>query len=408
MSSNAPQPSASGQPNSGLFTSGGGAAAPNPMSALASKPLVIEDLEAVLRQSVAQGASDIHLHVGHPPMVRLYGAMQTLAMAPVTERLLYEFVQKTIPARSLKLVDDQKEVDYGFGVPNLARFRANLFYELSRPALVLRIVAMEIPSLEALALPSIVRRFSNLNNGLVLVTGPTGSGKSTTLASLINVIVKERAKHIITVEDPIEYLHTSAKSFVTQREIGVDTNDFSSGVKYALRQDPDVILIGELRDRETVAAALHAAETGHLVFSTLHTSDAVQTIHRIINIFQPHEREPVRMQLSNILRGTISQRLLPKKDNSGRVPIVEVMTATPTVMDYIQQNQIEQIYDLIRETEMGEMVSMNLSLYRAVQEGWIDPKEAMEQSNNPVQLGQMLRGAYQGTASNLGQSGGLY
>jgi twitching motility protein PilT len=376
------------------------------MNTLANKPLAIEDLEAVLRQSVAQGASDVHFHVGHAPMVRKFGAMQTLPMAPITERLLYEFVQKTIPARSLKLVDDQKEIDYGFGVMGLARFRANLFYELSRPALILRIVSKDIPDLEALALPSIVRRFSNLNNGLVLVTGPTGSGKSTTLASLISVIVKERTKHIITVEDPIEYLHTSGKSFVTQREIGVDTNDFASGVKYALRQDPDVILIGELRDRETVAAALHAAETGHLVFSTLHTSDAVQTIHRIINIFQPHEREPVRMQLSNILRGTISQRLLPKKDNTGRIAIVEVMTATPTVMDYIQQNQIEQIYDLIRETDLGEMVSMNLSLYRAVQEGWIEAKEAMEQSNNPVQLGQMLRGAYQGTSSNFGQSGG--
>ncbi|MFN8615233.1 MAG: PilT/PilU family type 4a pilus ATPase [Vampirovibrionales bacterium] len=383
-----------GNPNSSASNP---STAANPLNALAKKPITLDDLEWVLRQAVSQSMSDIHLHVGHPPMVRHHGAMKFLPLPPLTERVLFDFVQKTIPTRALKLVDEQKEIDYGFGVNGLARFRVNLFYELNRPALVMRIIPWEIPSIDQLGLPECVERFSMLNNGLVLVTGPTGSGKSTTLASLLQTIVKQRQKHIITIEDPIEFLHTANQSFVTQREIGVDTDNFATGIKYALRQDPDVILIGEMRDRETVAAALHAAETGHLVFSTLHTSDTVQTIARIINIFQPHEREPVRMQLSQVLRGTIAQRLLPKCEGEGRVPVVEVMTVTSTVKDYVQQNQLDNIYDLVQETDLGEMVSLNQSLFKAVKNGWISSQEALEQSNNVVQLSQMLRGAFHGS-----------
>lgn len=361
------------------------------------RELTVEDLDKVLEMAIHRGMSDIHLRVNVPPIVRLNGSIVPINLPVLTEKVMYRFVQKIIPARALGLIDNQKEVDFGFSLKGLARFRVNLFYELGRPAMVLRIIPWEIPRLETLGLPQQIGAFARFQSGLVLVTGPTGVGKSTTMASLINEVNLNSPKHIITVEDPIEFVYHSQRSIVTQREIGVDTDSFSSCVKYALRQDPDVILIGELRDRETVGAALHAAETGHLVLSTLHTSDAVQTIYRIINMFEPHEREPVRMQLAAILRGTISQKLVPNKEGTGRVAVAEVMTATSTVADYIQQNKVDMIYQLLQETEMGEMCSMNASLFRAVQHHLIDGESALQYTNNPVQLQQLLRGAFHGS-----------
>lgn len=363
----------------------------------APRDLTVDDLDKVLEMAIQRGMSDVHLRVNVPPIVRNNGKIVPIKLPPLPERVLYKFIQKIIPPRALGLVDHQKEVDFGFSVKNQARFRVNLFYELGRPAMVMRIIPWQIPALKSLGLPEQVHRFGDYNSGLVLVTGPTGVGKSTTLAALLNEVNLHAPKHIITIEDPIEFVYQSQRSIVTQREIGVDTDSFSSCVKYALRQDPDVILIGELRDRETVSAALHAAETGHLVLSTLHTSDAVQTIYRIINMFEPHERDPVRLQLASILRGTISQKLIPHKDGVGRVAIAEVMTATSTVADYIQQNKVDMIYQLLKETELGEMCSMNASLMRAVQLDLITGDDALKYTNNPVQLQQMLRGAFHGS-----------
>jgi twitching motility protein PilT len=340
-----------------------------------------------------QGISDLHLRMGYPPRARMHGKIVTLALPYVSDKTIYDFIQLTVPFRALAQLDDHKEADYAFELDGASRFRANLFYERGRPGLVLRVIPKEIPVLEKLGLPEVIDQFCHLNTGLVLVTGPTGSGKTTTLAAVLNRINQTYAKHIITVEDPIEFSHRHHKSIITQRELGSDTESYASGIKYALRQDPDVILIGEMRDADTIRNALIAAETGHLVFGTLHTTDAVQTINRVINAFEPHHREPIRAQLADVLRGTVSMRLLPNANDDGRVPIVEVMKATSTVTDYIKKNDVDAIYDLLNQTEeLGEMFSLNRSLYDAVQRGDVDPAVAVEHSNNPVALSRKLRG----------------
>lgn len=364
------------------------------------------------RKLHSEGISDLHLRMGYPPRARRHGQMVTLGLPYVSDKTIFDFIHETVPFRALQTLDGRLEADYAFELPGDSRFRVNLFYETGRPGIVLRVIPKTIPQLANLGLPPLLDQFCHLNTGMVLVTGPTGSGKSTTLAAMLNQINLTYPKHIVTVEDPIEFVHRHKKCVVTQRELGSDTESFATGVKYALRQDPDVILIGEMRDAETIRQALIAAETGHLVFGTVHTTDAVQTINRVINAFEPHHREPIRAQLADVLRGTVSMRLLPKKaaiSNSetmgatsptvatqnlvGRVPIVEVMSATSTVTDYIKRNDIDAIYELLNQTEeLGEMVSLNHSLYNAVQRGLIDPDIAIEQSNNPVALSRKLRG----------------
>ncbi|MCI1274226.1 MAG: PilT/PilU family type 4a pilus ATPase, partial [Clostridiaceae bacterium] len=238
-------------------------------------------------------------------------------------------------------------------------------------------------------------------NGLVLITGPTGSGKSTTIASLIDYINKNYAKHIITVEDPVEFIFTNRKCIVSQRQVTIDTASFPDGVKYALRQDPDVIFIGEIRDRETIISALKAAETGHLVFSTIHTNSAIQTVNRIVNMFEPSDRDFVREQLSTILRGTISQRLLPLNDGSGRRPACEVLVVTPTVKDFIKKDNLEEVYDLVRKGSFNNMITLNSSLYQMAQDGLITEEIAIATSENKSELQQMFRGVYHGTQNTL-------
>jgi twitching motility protein PilT len=237
-----------------------------------------------------------------------------------------------------------------------------------------------------------------MHKGLVLVTGPTGSGKSTTLAALLDTINQNSPKHIITLEDPVEFVYEDKMSVFTQRQVGLDTDSFPSGIKYALRQDPDVLLIGEMRDRETMLSAVHAAETGHMVFSTLHTTDCVQTINRIINAFEPHERDPIRHQVAGVLQGVISQRLVPKAESKGRVAISEVMMVTSTVRDYILKNQMDSIYPLLNNADYEGMNSLNYALNKAVRSNLILPQAALNVSENPEELQQMLRGAFHGTA----------
>ncbi len=350
--------------------------------------------EAFLKMAVAQDVSDIHIRVGYPPIFRFNGEMMFTKMGAVTAEqvmaFLYKFVSEEIKAQ----LGSKMDLDFSFEVTGLARFRVSYLHEMDNPALVLRVVKMKIPEFLDLGLPPILLNFTKMSKGLVLVTGPTGSGKTTSLAAMLNHLNRYQSQHVITLEDPIEFVYKNDRSVFTQRQLGIDTGSFAAGIKYALRQDPDTILVGEMRDRETIQAALHAAETGHMVFSTLHTIDAVQTIGRIINQFEPHERETVRLQLASVLAGTVSQRLARRLDGRGRVPITEIMFVTSTVKDYIEKNQIEDIYQLMSDSKNDELVSMNKCLFEAYNAKKISYDEALEISEQPHELGMMLKGVY--------------
>ncbi len=366
-----------------------------PVGTMAGQVATIENhAEAFLKMAVAQQVSDIHIRVGSPPILRRNGDMHYTKMAPVTADQVFGFMRKFSPRDVYEKLTTAMDFDFSFEVPNLARFRVNWLHELDRPGLVMRIVKKKIPDFEELGLPDVLLEFTKFNKGLVLVTGPTGCGKTTTLASLINHINRYQSSHIITLEDPIEFVHTNEMSVVTQRQLKADTASFPDGIKYALRQDPDVILVGEMRDRETIEAALHAAETGHLVYSTLHTKDAVQAVTRIINQFAPHERESVRLQLAGILKGTVSQRLVKRADGRGRLPIVEVLTVTSTVQDYIERNEIEAIYQLMSQGNNDDLISMNRALFDAYREKLVSYDEALETSEHPHELALLLRSSY--------------
>ncbi len=357
------------------------------------------DLDVFLRMAVAQGVSDIHLRVGQPPVMRKDGDMTRTKLPALTEHGIQQFTRNIIPDKVLPRLKNRTDFDFSFMLDEMCRFRVNLFYEMGQIGLVLRLIPLKIPTLDELGHPEVIARFSDLHKGLVLVTGPTGSGKSTTLAALLNTINHNQCKHIITLEDPVEYAYRSEKSVVTQRQLGLDTDSFPNGIKYALRQDPDVLLIGEMRDRETMMAALHAAETGHLVFSTLHTTDSVQTINRIVNAFEPHEREPIRHQLAGVLQGTVSQRLVKRAEGKGRLAVSEIMVVSPAIRDYIMRDEMGEIYQLLNSAEFEGASSLNHSLYRAYRNNLITGEDALAISENPTELQQMLRGAFHGTNS---------
>lgn len=348
--------------------------------------------------AVAQGVSDIHFRIGYSPIIRKDGEMLFTKLPPLTVEALEHFLQESVPAEILGRLSTKTDFDFSFTVPELASFRVNWFYEFNRPGLVLRIIRHHIPTFQELGLPDALEYFTHCAKGLVLVTGPTGSGKSTTLASMLNLINNSQSKHIITLEDPIEYIYHNQKSVITQRQLGIDTDTFPNGIKYALRQDPDIILVGEMRDRETVTTALHAAETGHMVFSTLHTIDSVQTINRVINLFEGHERELIRMQLASVLQGTISQRLVKRADGKpGRIAVMEILKVTPAIRDYIGRGETEEIYQLLDRSDFQGCCTMNRSLYHAYQEGLITYEDAIDISENKTEMEQMLRGFFNGT-----------
>jgi twitching motility protein PilT len=358
------------------------------------------DIETFLHVSVAQGISDIHLRVGAPPMVRKDGLIVKTKLPVVTRDRMRKIAQLIVPRPMQHLMDSRYDLDFSIDMKGLARFRANMFHDLGNIGFVLRVIPLNIPTVEALQLPPVLKELTKVTKGLVLVTGPTGSGKSTTLASLLDNINNYQQKHIVTLEDPIEFMHSNKKCVFTQRQLGMDTDTFPNGLKYALRQDPDVILIGEMRDRDTISSALKAAETGHLVFSTLHTTDAVQTINRIINAFEPYEREPIRLQIAATLQGTIAQKLVKRSEGKGRVPATEILVVTPAVRDYIARDEIDNIYQLLSTGDYDGMMSMNMSLYKLVKNNLIAPEEAIEASNSPNELHQMLRGAFHGSFAN--------
>ncbi len=359
------------------------------------------EIESFLRQAVKQGVSDIHLRVNSSPAVRKDGAVMKTKYDIISEELMDVIMSKIVPAKLQHKIKTSYDFDFSIEIPEVARFRVNFLKDYGRNALVMRVVPINIPSIEELYLPPTLRDFLAYKNGLVLVTGPTGSGKSTTLATILDYMNNTCCNHILTLEDPIEFIHKNKKCIFTQRQLGADTDTFPNALKYALRQDPDIILIGEMRDRETILSALKAAETGHLVFSTLHTTDAVQTINRIINAFEPHERESIRHQLAAILKGTIAQKLLKRKDKKGRVPATEVLVVTPATRDYIVRNEIENIYNLVEEGNYSGMISMNMSMLKLIKANLISPEAAIANSNNPSELKQMIQGAFHGSKGKM-------
>jgi twitching motility protein PilT len=353
------------------------------------------DLHAILREGVRRQASDIHLKVGAPPILRVTGTLVPLEDAPVLGRdamtalmgeLLTDFHRERLTANL--------QVDLGYGHPELGRFRVNVFHQRGELQAALRLIPPRVREIRELNLPAVVERIAGERRGLVLVTGTTGSGKSTTLAAMIDHVNRTASRHVITVEDPIEYLHTDDRSIVTQREIGVDCTTFAAGLKGALRQDPDVILVGEMRDLETIETAILAAETGHLVMSTLHTLDATETITRVISAFPEHARTQARLILASILKGVISQRLVPRADGTGMVPAVEVMVSTALVRECITvPERTREIRDAIARghTSYG-MQTFDQSLMQLWRENLITFDEALAQSSNPDDFALKARG----------------
>ena len=365
----------------------------------AAQPELKFEMESFLRLAVKQGVSDIHLRVNSVPVVRKDGAVLKTKYDVITEPIMDKILSTIVPSKLQHKIKTSYDFDFSIEMPEVARFRVNFLKDYGRNALVMRVVPINIPSIEDLYLPPTLRDFLGYNNGLVMVTGPTGSGKSTTLATLLDYMNNTACNHILTLEDPIEFVHKNNKCIFTQRQLGSDADTFPNALKYSLRQDPDIILIGEMRDRETIMSALKAAETGHLVFSTLHTTDSVQTINRIINSFEPHEREAIRHQLAAVMKGTIAQRLLKRKDNRGRVPATEVLVVT--AKDYIIRNEVENIYNLVDEGKFNGMMGLNMSMLKLVKANLISAEVAVENSNNPNEMKQMLQGVFHGSNSKM-------
>ncbi len=354
-------------------------------------------IDDFLRQAVSVGASDIHLSVGERPAIRVAGQIMRINLPPLTEQDI-NFVIKTISPEHLKdKIARFFDIDFSYEIKNYSRFRVNLSHSLAKSAIVFRVIPYHIKAFEELGLPKTLEAFADFNNGLILVTGPTGSGKSTTIASLIDFINERYAKHIVTIEDPVEFIFTNKKSIISQRQLLIDTPSFADGIKYSLRQDPDVIFIGEIRDKETIEAALNAAETGHLVVSTIHTNDAVQTVSRIVSFFEPGERAYIREQLAGTIRGTVAQKLVPTLDADTRLPAAEILVVTPTVVDFIQKDELSKIYELVKTGSYNNMITMNMSLYKLLNEEKISKEVAIYYSDNKSELEQMIRGAYHGT-----------
>ncbi len=352
------------------------------------------NIRSVLEKMIAARGSDLHLKAGTPPVVRVDGVLYTLDEPAPTSQDLREVGNQLLNEEQRLYFSTHSEIDFAFGVSGLARFRANIFMQRGTPALALRHVPVEVPTIEDLGLPPAVRDLAFSPRGLVLVTGRTGSGKSTTLAAMIDTINRTTTRNIITVEDPIEFLHRDRLSFIHQREVGLDTASFHDGLRYVLRQDPDIILVGEIRSLETMGTALMAADTGHVVMSTLHTTDVVQSIQRIISFYPPHQHDEIRMSLSANLRAVISQRLIPRKDGAGRVPAVEVMVSTPTMREYIlDPEKIPLLHNLIAEgvTQYG-MQTFDQSVLALLREGLITEEEALRNCNNPNELSLKLKG----------------
>jgi len=350
------------------------------------------DFAQLVMTVVSSGSSDLHLTVGAPPVMRLNGDLVRLGDQPLTPQQTREIVYGLLTQDPRQRLETDLELDFSYQIPGRVRGRVDAYYQRAALGAAFRVVPSTIKTLEELKLPSSLHEWTAKPRGLVLVTGPTGSGKSTTLASLVNEINEQRACHIMTVEDPIEFLHRHKRSLVNQREVGGDTHSFSAALRSALRQDPDVILVGEMRDLETIQIALTASETGHLVFGTLHTQDTPQTIDRVVDVFPPHQQEQVRTMLANALQGICTQQLLPTLSGS-RVAAAEVLMPTPAVRNLIREGKTHQIYSVLQTGSSHGMQSMDANLAQLVRDGVISHDVALERASAPDELKRLIGGA---------------
>lgn len=360
------------------------------------------DIIELLKKASSMNASDLHIKVGSPPVLRIDGELTPLTSeSRVSPEDVVKVVYSVLTNEQKEIFKREKDIDFAYGVPRVGRFRCNVFIQRGSLGIVFRVIPMRIPTIEELHLPDIIKKISMEQRGLILVTGTTGSGKTTTLASMIDLINANRTAHILTIEDPIEYTHRDKRSIVNQREIGSDADSFSKSLRQALRQDPDVILVGEMRDFETIQTALVAAETGHLVLSTLHTTDATETVNRIIAVFPPYQHKQVRMQLASVLKAIISMRLILKADGNGRVPAVEVLIATVTIKDCIlDPDKTKLIPDVIAQGTLHYgMQTFDQSLFHLFKSGLITYEEALRMATNPDDFALRAKGVQ--AASNL-------
>lgn len=350
------------------------------------------DIKELLEITVKNKASDLHLIAGFPPMLRVDGVLTPIGQEPpLTPQTCKELVFSLLSSQQKDLFLVNKEIDFSFAYGEKGRFRINAYFEKGETAAALRLLPARIKTIEELNLPKIYHQFAQLKNGFILVTGPTGHGKSTTLAAIINEINKTRKEHIITIEDPIEYVYPKGKSIISQRELHADTHSWEIALRSVLREDPDVVLVGEMRDYETIAAALTVAETGHLVFATLHTNSAAQTIDRIVDVFPEHQQAQIRMQLSNTLEAVLSQRLLPAI-GGGRIPVAEVLLATSAVKATIREGKTHLIDNIIQtSTELG-MMTLETSLASCIKQGKLSLETALPWSLRPEQLMRLVKG----------------
>ena len=346
--------------------------------------LHIDDL---LRMLVESEASDLHLRIAEPPMMRIHGSLRRVpGMEPLTDRDMYDILYVMLNDDRKARFEQNMELDMSYAVPGLARFRVNLFRQQGHIGAVMRVIPFNIRTIDELMIPPIVKDLCMLPRGLILVTGPTGSGKSTTLAAMVHHINERRPKAIITIEDPIEYLHRDLMAAINQREIGVDTHSFAGALKHVMRQNPDIILVGEMHDLETIHLAITAAETGHLVFATLHTTDAPQTVDRIIDVFEPDQQQQIRTQLASTLQAVVSQTLLPKADGAGRVAAFEVMVCTPAIRTLIREGKTYQMYTDIQTGSQFGMQTLDSHLLRLTLQGHAAFEDAQAKASNPFEF----------------------
>ncbi|RFU71572.1 type IV pilus twitching motility protein PilT [Peribacillus saganii] len=335
-----------------------------------------ERLDYILTAAFELGTSDIHLTVGVPPIMRLHGELKQYGKEALTPDDTEAMARSIIADNLWDVFKEKGELDFSYGIPGVSRFRVNAYHQRSCVSLAIRVVPTKIPTLEELKLPNVLKQIAEKPQGLVLVTGPTGSGKSTTLAAIIDFINKHMKRHIITLEDPIEYLHKHGLSIIDQREVGFDTKNFANGLRACLRQDPDIILVGEMRDLETISTAITAAETGHLVLGTLHTTDAPATIDRIIDVFPPNQQPQVRIQLASVLGAIISQRLFPTVDRNGRAAAIEIMINNSAIRNLIRNEKIHQIHSVMQTSRSSGMQTLEMAIKELLEEKKIDDQAA--------------------------------
>lgn len=356
------------------------------------------DIDDFLAKAKKAQASDIHIHCGKSPSLRINGVIYKIASSPIEYNDILNILDKTLPKEYRKNLEDAQDFDYIYELPSVARYRVNYCKDIYHGKFTFRSIPFKIKTLKELSLPSYLETFTRVNNGIVLVTGATGSGKSTTLASMIDIINNNYKKHIVTIEDPVEFVYEEKKSIVTQRSLDIDVKDFKTGIKYALRQDPDVILVGEIRDRATLLSAIEAAETGHLVFSTIHTNGTVPSIDRLKGLIDENAQKEFIKRLAHCIRGIVHQQLVPTVKNGQLTPAVEILTFTSTVVDYVKDEKLNEVSLLMQRSTQPNLSTMNSSLFALYKKGIITKETAFEYSLEKVEMDQMLRGIYRNSS----------